>query len=62
LYRAAQAHALIEGRTYAVPDDVKVLARPVLAHRILTRSARPGASDTAEAVVAEITGRVAVPV
>src|SRR5438874_11856491 len=32
LYRAAQALAVFEGRDYAVPDDVKRLAQPVLAH------------------------------
>ena len=31
LYHAAQAFAVTEGRDYAVPDDVKVLAEPVLA-------------------------------
>ena len=36
LYRAAQAKALTEGRDYVVPDDVKGLAVPVLAHRILS--------------------------
>jgi MoxR-like ATPase len=40
LYRAAQALALVEGRDYVVPDDVKTLARPVLAHRLVLRSAR----------------------
>jgi len=35
LQRAAQAHALLEGRDYAVPDDVKALAAPVLAHRLV---------------------------
>ncbi len=37
LYRAAQALALIEGRDFVVPDDVKQLAVPVLAHRVITR-------------------------
>lgn len=35
LYRAVQSLALVEGRTYAVPDDVKKLAVPVLAHRVV---------------------------
>ena len=34
LYRGIQAVALTEGRSYAVPDDVKRLAVPVLAHRV----------------------------
>ena len=37
LYRAAQALALIDGRTYVVPDDVKRLAIPVLAHRVIPK-------------------------
>ena len=35
LTRAAQAHALLAGRDFALPDDVKSLAVPVLAHRVL---------------------------
>ncbi|MEK7465958.1 MAG: MoxR family ATPase [Planctomycetota bacterium] len=40
LYRAAQARALIRGRDYVIPDDVKELAIPVLAHRIVERGPR----------------------
>jgi len=36
--RAVQSQALLEGRAYAVPDDVKALAVPVLAHRIVPKS------------------------
>jgi len=42
LYRAAQALALIQGRDYCIPDDVKRLATPVLAHRLLGKSGWPG--------------------
>src|SRR2546421_288208 len=42
LYRAAQAWALVHGRSYVIPDDVKRLAVPVLAHRLLMRSSRHG--------------------
>ena len=35
LYRAVQANALVEGRAYALPDDVKVLAPKVLGHRVM---------------------------
>src|SRR5207249_1325843 len=45
LYRAAQARALLLGRTYAIPDDIKRLARPVLSHRILTKSFRKGGQE-----------------
>jgi MoxR-like ATPase len=62
LYRAAQGLALTEGRDYVVPDDVKRLARPVLAHRILPRANRPGSrGDAADAVVEDVLARTAVP-
>lgn len=35
LLRASQAYALVQGRDYVVPEDVKALAVPVLAHRIV---------------------------
>jgi MoxR-like ATPase len=38
LNRAVQSQALLEGRSFAVPDDVKSLAVPVLAHRIVPKS------------------------
>ncbi|MCX7808451.1 MAG: MoxR family ATPase [Deltaproteobacteria bacterium] len=38
LMRAVRAYALLRGRTYVTPDDVKRLAVPVLAHRIRPRS------------------------
>jgi len=36
LYRAARSYALIQGRDYVVPEDIKALAVPVLAHRLTT--------------------------
>src|SRR5439155_18379229 len=63
LYRASQALALVEGRDYVVPDDIKRLAAPVLAHRLLSKSIRQGRrGDTAEEIVADIVGRTLVPV
>jgi len=49
LFRAAQALALIEGRNYCVPDDVKRLAVPVLAHRVVDKISR-GTGPGAEAI------------
>ena len=40
LYRATQALALMEGRDYVIPDDVKRLAVPVFAHRVAIKRAR----------------------
>ena len=67
LYRAAQAHALINGRGYALPDDVKILAPKVLAHRVVAASrtpmARRGTSGVAsnERIIEEILSRIDVP-
>lgn len=36
LFRAVRAYAMVQGRDYAVPEDIKALAVPVLAHRIIT--------------------------
>jgi MoxR-like ATPase len=63
LYRASQAQAVVEGRDYVVPDDVKRLAVAVLAHRILPRSARQGGPGAAaEAIVEEVVKQTPVPV
>ena len=62
LYRAAQALAMLEGRAYTIPDDIKRLARPVLAHRILAKTFRPGRrADVADAIIDDIVGRTAIP-
>jgi MoxR-like ATPase len=62
LYRAAQARALLARRTFVVPDDVKQLAPAVLAHRLLLRRARAGASaDAAVGVVESIVGQIPIP-
>jgi MoxR-like ATPase len=63
LYRAAQAAALLSGRDYAVPDDIKELASPVLAHRLLAKSFRQGGrSDAAETILDDILKQTPVPV
>ncbi len=62
LYRAVQAHAVVEGRDFAIPDDVKALAGPVLVHRLLTRGWAQGSHADSEPVIGEILGRIKVPV
>ena len=49
LYRATQALALLEGRDYAIPDDVKRLVVPVCAHRIAVIARAPVSQRGAEA-------------
>jgi len=64
LFRAAQALALTEERSYCIPDDVKRLVIPVFAHRILVSSRFASAlrrSEEAEAVLKEIMKTVSVP-
>jgi MoxR-like ATPase len=63
LYRAAQAHALLQGRTYATPDDVQTVAEAVLAHRILSVSSDGfGAGGREREIVRKIVAQVPVPV
>jgi MoxR-like ATPase len=64
LNRAAQALALVRGRDYVEPDDVKALAVPVLAHRMRCHrigGSTPGFSQ-ADHVIEELVDRVPVPV
>jgi MoxR-like ATPase len=63
LYRAVQASALLSGRDYVVPDDIKQLAPAVLSHRLLAKSFRQGGrADAAEAIFNEILNQTQVPV
>jgi MoxR-like ATPase len=64
LFRAAQALALGEDRTYCIPDDIKRLVVPVFAHRIAVSSRFSSSlrrSEEAEAVLNEILKTVSVP-
>jgi MoxR-like ATPase len=64
LFRAVQALALLEGRDYAIPDDVKRLAAPVFGHRVLvnTRTAlAQRRSDLGDRVIEEILSLTDVP-
>jgi MoxR-like ATPase len=63
-YRAAQAAALAAGRGFVVPDDLKSLAVPCLAHRLVLAQHHDSlgrARGDAERLIAEIANRVAVP-
>ena len=56
LQRAAQAWALFEGRDFVLPDDIKLLTVPVLAHRLGMRGRGKGAD-----MLAEVVGQVPIP-
>jgi MoxR-like ATPase len=64
LRRAAQARAHYEGRDYCIPDDIKQLVLPVLAHRVVVSSKYSSPykrSEEAEAILAEILQSIEVP-
>ena len=62
LYRAAQAAALVAGRRYVVPDNVKSLATAVLAHRVIPKGYLHGGQRAAvEALIERLVDEVAVP-
>jgi MoxR-like ATPase len=60
LVRTAQARTLLQGRPHVLPDDVKALAVPVLAHRLLLASDNADRSAAAN-VIAEVTRTVPAP-
>lgn len=62
LYRAAQAWAFCHGRAYCVPDDIRHLAVPVLAHRIIPRGYMQNNRRTlTEQIIASILEEIPVP-
>jgi MoxR-like ATPase len=54
--------AAVRGRNFVLPDDVKMIAPPIMAHRIILKPESRLRKVTAEAVVNEILASVAVPV
>ncbi len=61
LYRTAQAQAALSGRDYVIPDDVKLLATPVLGHRLIISPAARIRNVTAQVVMNDILNAVPVP-
>ena len=64
LYRAVQALALLDGRDYAIPDDVKRLAVPLFAHRVVINTRTTlvqRRADVGERIIEEILSQVDVP-
>ncbi len=61
LYRTCQARALLDGRDFVLPDDVKELAYATLGHRIIIAPAARVKSATAKEVVEQTLERIPVP-
>lgn len=62
LHRTAQAFAAMRGRDYVTPDDVKYLAVPALAHRLIVKTEARLRGHTAEETVGSLLDSVPVPV
>jgi MoxR-like ATPase len=61
LYRAAQARAAVIGRDYVIPDDIKALAEPTLAHRIIVGPNARIKNISASSIVHSLLAAVPVP-
>ena len=61
LFRTSQARAILQGRDYVLPDDVKALAVPVLSHRLVLRIGTHNEIKTGQAVIAGVLDAVPVP-
>lgn len=61
LMRIAQATALINGRDFVIPEDVKINAKEVLCHRVTTSSAAKANGYTRERIIEDIIANTTVP-
>lgn len=61
LFRCAQAMAAVLGRAYVLPDDIKKIVAPVMNHRVIVRPESRLRKITAEKIIEEIVGEIAVP-
>ncbi|RLT38729.1 MAG: MoxR family ATPase [Chloroflexi bacterium] len=61
LMRATQAHAMLDGRDFVQPDDVKLLAYSTLGHRVIVSPSARVREIDARQIVEEVLGRVPVP-
>lgn len=61
LYKAAKAIAFLNGRDFALPDDVKCMAESVLSHRLILSPKGKAQFESAAAVVADVLASVPVP-
>lgn len=61
LLKAVQVYALLQGRDYVLPDDIKAMSKPVLAHRLLLKHATRLKENAAEAVIDQLLREMPVP-
>jgi MoxR-like ATPase len=61
LFHTAQARALLQGRDFVLPDDVKALAEPVLAHRLIVRLTDASMDKSGRTIVNELINTIPVP-
>ncbi len=61
LYKASQARAFMHARDFVLPDDVKALAKPVLAHRMILETKTRYSGETADSILDELLGSISVP-
>jgi MoxR-like ATPase len=62
LARSSQAYAAVNGREFVTPDDVRIMANSVLAHRVISTAEAELLGKSTEALIAEIVESVPVPV
>lgn len=58
LLTAAQSLAVLQGRNHVLPDDIKQMAKPVLAHRMVIRADSQGTLPSAEEIIEDILNRM----
>ncbi|KQX44687.1 MULTISPECIES: AAA family ATPase [unclassified Paenibacillus] len=61
LLMASKAWALLDGRTYVTPDDIKLVARPALRHRLLLTPQAELEGGTSDHIIQETLGSIPVP-
>ena len=61
LLRVAKGYAVINGRSYVIPDDIKAVAKPVLCHRLMLTNAERIKKGAAHRIIDEIFDHVPVP-
>jgi MoxR-like ATPase len=60
LFRAGQAFAALGGRDYVIPDDVKVLAEPTIAHRLVLKTSASMRGVDGRGIVREVLASVPI--